>query len=48
MIPWERDVYVGLLVKHIKEEKEKARRESAGKGGEAAESGAESRRCQVV
>ena len=23
MIPWERDVYVGLLVKHIKEEKEK-------------------------
>ena len=24
MIPWERDVYVGLLVKHIKEEKEKA------------------------
>ena len=33
MIPWERDVYVGLLVKHIKEEKEKARRESAGKAG---------------
>tara|TARA_B100000927_G_scaffold261211_1_gene231280 strand:- start:440 stop:565 length:126 start_codon:yes stop_codon:yes gene_type:complete len=32
MLPWERDVYVGLLVKHIKEEKEKARRESAGKG----------------
>jgi len=27
MIPWERDVYVGLLVKHIKEEKEKRERE---------------------
>ena len=33
MLPWERDVYVGLLVKHIKEEKEKARRENAGKVG---------------
>jgi hypothetical protein len=27
MIPWERDVYIGLLVKFLKEEKEKARRD---------------------
>ena len=27
MIPWERDVYVGLLVSYIKEENEKNRRE---------------------
>ena len=26
MIPWERDIYVGLLVKYIKEENEKERR----------------------
>ena len=26
MIPWERDVYVGLLVNYIKEENEKERR----------------------
>jgi len=25
MIPWEREIYVDLLVNHIKEEKEKAR-----------------------
>tara|TARA_Y100000296_G_scaffold58372_1_gene67230 strand:- start:339 stop:470 length:132 start_codon:yes stop_codon:yes gene_type:complete len=25
MIPWEREIYVDLLVQHIKEEKEKAR-----------------------
>lgn len=33
MLPWERDVYVGLLLKHIKEEKEKHRREQMSKGG---------------
>ena len=26
MIPWERDVYVGLLVNYIKEENEKERK----------------------
>ena len=26
MIPWERDIYVGLLVNYIKEENEKERR----------------------
>jgi hypothetical protein len=30
MIPWERDVYVGLLVSYLKEEKEKARRDKIG------------------
>jgi hypothetical protein len=25
MLPWERDIYVGLLLKHIKEENEKIR-----------------------
>jgi len=25
MVPWEREIYVGMLVNHIKEEKEKAR-----------------------
>ena len=28
MIPWEKDVYVGLLSNHIKEENEKRRREA--------------------
>jgi hypothetical protein len=27
MIPWERDIYVGLLVNYIKEENEKRKRE---------------------
>jgi len=27
MLPWEREVYIGLLVQYLKEEKEKARRE---------------------
>jgi hypothetical protein len=31
MIPWERDVYISLLVKYLKDEKEKARRDSMGK-----------------
>mgnify|MGYP001365896540 CR=1 FL=1 len=30
MIPWERDVYVGLLIKFLKEEKERARRANIG------------------
>ena len=24
MIPWEREIYVGLLIEHVKEENEKA------------------------
>jgi hypothetical protein len=28
MMPWERDVYVGMLVNYIKEENEKRRREA--------------------
>ena len=24
MMPWERDVYVGLLIKHLEEERERA------------------------
>jgi len=28
MIPWERDVYVNLLVNHIKEENERRKREA--------------------
>jgi hypothetical protein len=30
MIPWERDVYVSQLIEYIKEENEKARRQSSG------------------
>jgi len=29
MIPWEREIYVNLLVQHIKEENEKARERQA-------------------
>lgn len=29
MLPWERDVYLALLVNHIKEENEKLRQEMA-------------------
>lgn len=29
MIPWEREIYVALLVNHIKEENEKLRQEMA-------------------
>ena len=29
MIPWERDVYLGLLEKHIKEENERIEKENA-------------------
>jgi hypothetical protein len=28
MIPWERDIYVGLLINYLKEERDKARREN--------------------
>ena len=27
MIPWEREIYIGLLKRHIKEENERTRRE---------------------
>jgi hypothetical protein len=29
MLPWEREIYVNLLVQHIKEENEKARERQA-------------------
>tara|TARA_A100001011_G_scaffold398239_1_gene501954 strand:+ start:866 stop:970 length:105 start_codon:yes stop_codon:yes gene_type:complete len=29
MIPWERDIYLGLLEKHIKEENERIEKENA-------------------
>ena len=29
MIPWERDIYLGLLAKHIKEENERIEKENA-------------------
>ena len=32
MLPWERDVYVGLLSKHIKEENERIERENKKRG----------------
>ena len=28
MLPWERDVYVGLLVKHIKDENERMKEQN--------------------
>ena len=28
MMPWERDIYVGLLINHIKDEEEKLRQEN--------------------
>jgi hypothetical protein len=31
MIPWERDIYVTMLINYIKEENERRQRESAGK-----------------
>jgi hypothetical protein len=31
LIPWERDVYVTMLVNHIKEENERRRREQQGR-----------------
>ena len=29
MLPWEREIYLGLLEQHIKEEKERQERENA-------------------
>jgi|TARA_R110000744_G_scaffold240935_1_gene358275 hypothetical protein len=29
MMPWEREIYMGLLMKHIKEENERVERENA-------------------
>ena len=28
MMPWERDIYVGLLINHIKDEEEKLRKQN--------------------
>ena len=28
MIPWEREIYIGLLLKHLEEEKQRAEREN--------------------
>jgi len=33
MLPWEREVYIGLLVKHLKDEKDKRKREQNAKRG---------------
>ena len=32
MIPWERDIYLGLLAKHVKEENEKIEKEKRKNG----------------
>tara|TARA_R100001369_G_scaffold70056_1_gene97759 strand:- start:49 stop:183 length:135 start_codon:yes stop_codon:yes gene_type:complete len=29
MLPWEREIYIGLLMNHLKEEEEKERRQAA-------------------
>tara|TARA_Y100000114_G_C11624908_1_gene261461 strand:+ start:539 stop:685 length:147 start_codon:yes stop_codon:yes gene_type:complete len=29
MMPWEREIYVGLLIKHLEEEEEKRRQEES-------------------
>jgi hypothetical protein len=28
MMPWERDIYIGLLINHLKEEEEKTREQN--------------------
>ena len=33
MLPWDGDIYIGLLLTHLKEEKDKHRREMMTKGG---------------
>jgi hypothetical protein len=33
LLPWEREVYIGLLVKHLKDEKDKRRREENARKG---------------
>jgi len=30
MMPWEREIYIGLLMNHLEEEKQKAKRENRG------------------
>jgi len=30
MLPWEREIYVSLLIEHIKEENEKAKKRNSG------------------
>ena len=30
MVPWEREVYIGLLINHLKEEKERIERDQGG------------------
>ena len=32
MIPWEREIYVSLLIKHVQEENERIRQENAKRG----------------
>ena len=32
MIPWEREVYVSLLIKYVQEENERIKRENANRG----------------
>ena len=32
MIPWEREIYIGLLMQYLKEEKERIERENRRKG----------------
>ena len=33
MMPWERDIYVNMLINHIKEENEKAKQREANRNG---------------
>ena len=33
MMPWERDIYVDMLITHIKEENEKAKQREANRNG---------------
>ena len=33
MLPWEREIYMALLIQHIKDEKDKARQKNAGQKG---------------
>ena len=32
MMPWEREIYLGLLIQHIKEENEKIREQNRNRG----------------
>jgi|TARA_R110002167_G_scaffold181377_1_gene381650 hypothetical protein len=33
LMPWERDIYVNMLINHIKEENEKAKQREANRNG---------------